>query len=53
MKRYKWIHVDGTAFKLTCERLEVRDNRVDFIGPNGSYVSIHNDYVFSIERVDL
>lgn len=50
MKRYKWIDVEGNAFKVDCDRLEVRDNRVDFIGPDGNYLSIHNDDVRRIER---
>lgn len=40
----------GMRSTVQCERLEVRDNRVDFIGPDGNYLSIHNDDVRFIER---
>lgn len=50
MKRYRWFGADNKWHPVECDRLEVRDNRVDFIGPEGNYLSIHNDDVRIIER---
>lgn len=50
MKRYSWLHPAKGWQTVECDRLEVRDNRVDFIGPDGNYLSIHNDDVRLIER---
>lgn len=50
MRTYRWTNALGVRATVECERLEIRDNRVEFIGPDGAFLSLHNDDVRRIER---
>jgi len=50
MRQYSYITAAGLEKTVTCERLEISDNRVAFVGPEGNYISLHNDEVRILRR---